>query len=46
MCGDMFWDKDREKELPEGYGEILAAQDEHKKNEEAQYEYDEKHRCW
>lgn len=40
MCGDMFWNRDREEELPEDYGEILASQDEHKTNEEAQREYE------
>lgn len=46
MCGDMFTNKDRKKELPEGYGESLARQDENRTNEEEQRKYDEKKRVW
>ena len=46
MCEDMFTNKDRKKELPEGYGESLARQDENRTNEEEQRKYDEKKRVW
>ncbi len=46
MCGDMFTNKERKKELPEGYGEMLAIQDENKTNEEEQQKYDDKKRVW
>jgi len=45
MCGG-FDNDDKEKELPEGYGEALSQQDENKTNEGEQEKYDEARRVW
>ena len=47
MCGD-FGDYEYRgsNKYHEDWGNIQAEMDENKTNEEAQREYDEKHRCW